>query len=141
MKLRNILEYHNMEDYSSEQDKLVPMPKEHAYHGVHAGDFLKHAGYKVDKEKTAAVSKETDTIHAGTKCYAKGDHCFYVTGSDQVVHSEHGRAVHPLHDEHFMHIADHMGMLKKEQHPHKAITWADFDKDAIKKAGIKTFDD
>lgn len=141
MKLQSVLEmYNTADDYSHEQDKLVPVPRHGAYHGIHTGDLLKKAGFKLDKEETGRLSKEDQTIHADTKVYNLGEQRFYVTGNDKIIDKD-GRPVHPLHHEDFMHLVDHMGLLKKEQHPHKAITWADFDMDAVKKAGIKTFVD
>lgn len=141
MKLNQVLEvYNTAERFDDEQDQLVPRARDQAYHGVHVADLLQKAGFKLDREATNAMSKEEHTIHAGTKVLRKGEETFYVSGKDQLVNDD-GRLVHPLHHDHFMHIVDHMGLLKKQQHPHKAITWADFDMDAVKRAGIKTFVD
>ena len=141
MKLSKILEvYNTAERFDHEQDKLVPMPRHGAYHGIDIGSLLQKAGFKLDREETGRVSKEDQTIHSDTKVYNKGEHRFYVSGKDQLVDHD-GRLVHPLHHEDFLHLVDHMGLVKKDQHPHKAITWADFDMGAVKRAGIKTFVD
>lgn len=133
MKLQEILtEQHHAED-------LRPHVKSHHYHGINMQSFLKHLGFKEDKEQSSRHGEEDGTIYSGMHVFVKGPQTFYISGSDQLLDDEFHH-VHPLHNRDFLHLADQAGFLKRDYHPTKNVTWADFDMEKVKKAGIKVFD-
>jgi len=140
MKLKELLEQYNTSDldHDVEHDKLVPMARTSSRHRVDIGDILQKAGFKIDKQSTKHLDDKQHNIYSGTTHYKKGDQEFFVTPDDNMIDDDFHPS-HLLHNTAFLHLVDTMGLLKKEHHPHKSVTWVDFDPHALKSAGIRTF--